>query len=232
MSEAEGTVKNTENTENTEETGKGQEAGTTMLGADPDKNKANSEEGKKAEDGKKPSEEEGQKTSEEKDGEAGKSKEDGVPDEYKDFNLPDGVELDQVTMDKFKPLAKELELTQDQAQKLVDFYNDGAKASADESQTYYSELMTEWQETVRNDKELGGKNFDESLSAARRALDAFATPELYEVFDATGMGNHPEVVRVFARIGKAVKDDMIRVGNASTTGPKDPADVLFPSQNK
>lgn len=227
MSEAEGTV---EKTENTEEKGEGQEVSTTMLGADPTKNKVSSEEGE-TKDGEQSSKGEGQKTSEEKDGEADKSKEDGVPDEYKDFNLPDGMELDQVAMDKFKPLAKELELTQDQAQKLVDFYNDGAKTSADESQTYYSDLMTEWQETVRSDKELGGQNFDASLSFARSALDAFATPELYEVFEATGMGNHPEVVRVFARIGKAVKDDMIRVGNTSTTGPKDPADVLFPTQN-
>lgn len=184
-----------------------------------------------SEDLKGDDEEKGKDTSEEKDGEADKSKEDGAPDAYEDFTVPDGFEVDQVAMDAFQPLAKELNLSQENAQKLVDFYNDGAKKSADESQTYYSDLMTEWQASVRSDKELGGTNFDDSLSAARSALDAFATPELYEIFEATGMGNHPEMVRVFARIGKAVKDDVIRIGSANPTAPKDPADVLFPKQN-
>jgi polyhydroxyalkanoate synthesis regulator phasin len=227
MSEAEGTVDTTE----------GQDEGTegpgsTMLGKATETDDVN-QGGEEASEGTKGTDEgEGKETSEEKDGEADKSKEDGVPDEYADFNIPDGFEVDQVAIDAFKPLAKELELTQEQAQKLVDFYNDGAQKTSDESQTYYSDLMTEWQETVRSDKELGGKNFEGSLSAARSALDAFATPELYEIFETTGMGNHPEMVRVFARIGKAVKDDAIRVGGANTAVAKDPADILFPNQNK
>lgn len=221
MSEAEGTVETTEQTGVT----------TTMLGADPDKNRVNSEEGTD-ETSKETEEEKGKETSEVKDGEADKTEEDGAPEAYEDFTIPEGYEIDQATMDTFKPLAKELDLTQDQAQKLVDFYNDGAQKSTEESQTYYSDLMTEWQESVRTDKELGGTNFDDSLASAKAALDAFATPALYEIFEATGMGNHPEMVRVFARIGKAVKDDAIRIGSANPTAPKEAADVLFPSQNK
>ena len=230
MSEAEGTI------ETAEQKGEAEEGKTEMLLGKTTETDGVDQGGKTSEEkvGKTDQldEEKGKDTSEEKDGEADKSKEDGAPDAYEDFKVPDGFEVDAVAMDAFKPLAKELELTQEQAQKLVDFYNDGAKTSADESQTYYSDLMTEWQESVRNDKELGGKNFDDSLSAARKALDAFATPELYEIFEATGMGNHPEMVRIFARIGKAVKDDLIRIGSVNLTAPRDAADILFPTQTK
>ena len=43
------------------------------------------------------------------------------PDEYADFSMPEGIQLDETMLAEALPVFKELELTQTQAQKLVDF---------------------------------------------------------------------------------------------------------------
>lgn len=166
-----------------------------------------------------------------KDSPADKPEKVGAPEEYEDFELPEGVEVNEEILGEFKPLAKELNLTQEQAQKLVSWQAEAAKTHEAGVNEYYANLMTEWQESVRSDKEIGGKAFDESVSYAKAALEAFGTAELMEVLETTGMGNHPEFVRVFARMGKAVKEDGIRVGSSNPEGPKDPAHILYPNQN-
>ncbi|MGO8944260.1 MAG: hypothetical protein ACLQJ7_11380, partial [Syntrophobacteraceae bacterium] len=44
-----------------------------------------------------------------------------APSEYAEFTIPEGTTLDEQTATEFKGLAKELDLTQEQAQKLLDF---------------------------------------------------------------------------------------------------------------
>jgi hypothetical protein len=203
------------------------EAGATLLGKAP----AVEGEGTPAA-GEEPAGEEGGKPAEGSDGDTDDTSQDGAPEAYVDFNMPDGVEMDKERLDAFKPMAKALDLSQEQAQQLIDFDNKRVQADKAASDEYYSNLMTEWQENVRNDKEIGGTAFDSSLSDAAKAMEAFGSPALYEVLEATGMGNHPEVIRVLARVGKAVKDDMIRTGGtAGAPAAKDPAKILFPNQN-
>ncbi len=54
-----------------------------------------------------------------------------VPDTYADFVMPEGVELDSALLTEAAPLFKELGLTQDQAQKLVDFQAKQVQASSE-----------------------------------------------------------------------------------------------------
>lgn len=219
MTTAEGTVENT-GTEITE--------GQTMLGKAPAEGEAAPGAGEET-----PAVvagEEGQKPAEGTDGTADDAKGDGAPDTYEDFSYPEGLEVDEKALVDFKELAKDMNLSQEMAQKLVDYDTARSKVSNEANTEYYNSLMNEWQDTVRKDEEIGGTAFDESLGSARSALDHFATPELMEILETSGMGNHPEIVRVFSRIGKAVKEDKIRIGGANPSAPKDPAQVLFPNQ--
>ncbi len=52
------------------------------------------------------------------------------------------------------------------------------------------------------DKEIGGDKLISNLSAAQRALDQFGTPELKEYLNTTGLGNHPDLVKTFVKIGR------------------------------
>lgn len=152
---------------------------------------------------------------------ADKDKPDGPPEKY-EFSAPEGVELDAAALEKFEPLARELGLTQEQANKLVALQ---AELVA-QQQTNMVAMREAWKSESENDKEIGGDAFKPSMKAAQQALSKFGTPELRAALDATGMGNHPELVRLMARVGKAMADDSFIKGDAPV-GDKSPADRLF-----
>jgi len=140
-----------------------------------------------------------------------------------DFKLPEGVELDGAAADKFKAVAAELKLPADGAQKVVDLYA-GLKQA--EAEAFKSQVEA-WGNEVRADKEIGGAKLDENLATARKAVDTFGTPELKSLLNSTGMGNHPEVVKLMVKIGKAISEDGVVRGNPAEQKPKDAASVLY-----
>lgn len=120
-----------------------------------------------------------------------------VPEAYADFVMPEGVTLDKAQVEAFAPIAKELGLTQEQAQKLVDLQ--AAKVQADMAAA--DATIAQWAEEAKADPEIGGAKWDGTLKAAQAAYVSVATPKLREMLDTTGFGNHPEVIRMFAAIG-------------------------------
>jgi hypothetical protein len=87
-----------------------------------------------------------------------------------------------------------------------------------------------WVEQVKADKDIGGDKLDENLGIARKALDHFGTPELKDVLNASGLGNHPAVIKAFVKAGKAISEDTFVTG-AAKGSDTDPAKKLFPNMN-
>lgn len=151
-------------------------------------------------------------------------KQEGAPEKY-EFKGGEGVELDTEALKEFEPVARELNLTNEQAQKLVDAYPK-ILAGVQQRQAEAWQKQTEgWAETVKADKEIGGDKLTANLSAAQRALDQFGTPELKEYLNATGLGNHPDLVKTFVKIGKAMSEDGMVDG--SNQGQRSAAEVLY-----
>ena len=158
---------------------------------------------------------------ENKDGQSTKA-----PESY-EFQMPDGVELDTAAADEFKGIAKEYGLTQEQAQKVADI---GAKMVQRQAEAHMSQVQA-WVDAVKTDKEIGGEKLNENLAVARKTIDTFGSPELKEVLNVTGLGNHPEIVKLAYKIGKAISDDgFVRGGN--TSSPKSAAEIMYPSMAK
>lgn len=149
-----------------------------------------------------------------------------VPESY-DLKMPDGVELDQDAVAEFTAIAKELKLDQAAAQKLADV---GAKMVQRQVEAH-AKLVESWVEQVKTDKEIGGDRLAENLGVARKALETFGTPELRDVLNATGLGNHPEVIRAFYKVGKAISEDRFVSGAPKGGTADDPAKKLFPNMN-
>lgn len=149
-----------------------------------------------------------------------------APESY-DLKMPDGVELDTAAADEFKGIAKEYGLTQEQAQKVADI---GAKMVQRQTEAHQAQVQT-WVDAVKADKEIGGDKLNENLAVARKTIDTFGSPELKEMLNVTGIGNHPEIVKMAYKIGKAISDDgFVRGGN--TTAPRSTADIMYPSMAK
>ncbi|WP_406807920.1 peptidase [Enterobacter cloacae] len=151
-------------------------------------------------------------------------KQEGAPEKY-EFKAGEGVELDTEALKDFEPVARELNLTNEQAQKLVDAYPK-ILAGVQQRQAEAWQAQTEqWAADVKADKEIGGDKLTANLSAAQRAMDIFGSTALKEYLEGTGLGNHPELVKTFIKIGKAMSEDGMVTGKES--GQRSAAEVLY-----
>lgn len=162
------------------------------------------------------------------DDEGKKAEAQGAPETYADFTVPDGVALDAELLAEFVPVLKELNLSQENAQKLVDF---APKLISQAVEGIKAELIAEakgWHLASRQDKEIGGDKMAEKLSVANKAIETFGTPELKAFLASKGLNAHPELIRAFYRAGKTLKEDVFVPGGGSPRGG-DPAKVLYPN---
>ena len=149
-----------------------------------------------------------------------------TPESY-DLKMPEGVELDSAGASEFTAIAKELKLDQAAAQKLADV---GAKMAQRQVEAH-AKLVETWTEQVKTDKEIGGDRLEENLGIARKAIDTFGSPELKALLNSTGLGNHPEVVKLAYKVGKAISEDRFVGGSPKGNATNDPAKKLFPNMN-
>ena len=132
----------------------------------------------------------------------------GAPEAYADFKLPEGSELDKEIIDKALPLFKELNLPQEHAQKLVDFYNDINKASAAKLETVVQEMRTAWRNEAKADKDIGPK-LDSVITEIGRAKDKLPEPirnAFNQAMDLTGAGDHPAIVKGIYELARLVNE--------------------------
>lgn len=149
------------------------------------------------------------------DGEASGEAQPKAPEKY-EFAL-DGFEIDATVMDQFDPVFRELDLTNEQATKLAQGYAQIRQKEAAEWQAQVSG----WAEAVKSDAEIGGDKLPDMAASAVRVIGLYGTPELRNFLNETGYGNHPELVRVFARIGNALpKEDRVVEGEPTGSAPK------------
>jgi hypothetical protein len=132
-------------------------------------------------------------------------------------------------LEAFSESAKEANLSQDAAQKLLDKVAPALQARADEQ---IKAVHQQWTEASTADKEFGGEKLKENLGIARKALDQFGTPELKTFLEASGLGSHPEVIRMLYRTGKAISEDKFVSGAPGGASQVDPASVLYDKTGK
>lgn len=179
-----------------------------------------------------------QQQSGEAEGEAGQeageqeAAKEGAPEQYEEFKAPEGQQFDPEVLNNFKEVAKDLNLSQEAAQKMLDKM--GPVVAQRQAQQVEA-LRNQWADQSTADKEFGGEKLNENLGVARKALDTFGSPELKSLLNESGLGNHPEFIRLLYRAGKAISEDNFVGGQPAASKGKptsnaDFADSLYPSQ--
>lgn len=139
-----------------------------------------------------------------------------VPESY-ELEIKEGYKVSESDIADVKALAVEAKLTKDQAQKFLDSKSQAIDKYMEKQQSDYVELTKKWIDEVRSDKEMGGTNLADTKLYFSRAMDTISSPALKKILDDTGYGNHPELVRAFARLGKRISPDVM------VQAPKSPA---------
>lgn len=142
----------------------------------------------------------------------------GTPEKYEFKGLPEGLEVpDEVTN-----MFKEQGLSNDGAQKLVDFYVKKSQEAAQAPFEYWKKMNEDWLGKIQADPEYKGdmKNVTSSIS---KFIDSIGDPALVKEFregmDLTGAGNHPAFVKFMFRLAQQLNEGTyVKPGGASPFG--------------
>jgi hypothetical protein len=156
---------------------------------------------------------------------------DTPPDTYADFVMPEGMQLDEAALAEALPIFKEISATQEQAQKLMDLAAKQVQAGLQTQIDNFNQLMNDWREQSKNDGEFGGDKFNENVAIAQSAISKYGTPELKQLLEEHGVGNHPEVIRFMVRVGRTLNEDVPGVITGATAKAEDAVSILYPNDS-
>jgi hypothetical protein len=165
----------------------------------------------------------------------GEDEPDGPPEQY-ELTVPDGYELPEQELEGFTEVARELGLSNAQAQRLVDFEVARQKADLERWQQESASAEKE----LREHPEFGGKRFKENLQLARTGYRIFAdlvgeeAPAIKAALEASGVGDNPVVIRAFAKLGEAFAEpntpaDSKRASGRSRDSLEDRLESMYPN---
>jgi len=158
--------------------------------------------------------------------------EDKAPDTYAEFSIPEGINLEEQRLGDFTTLARELGLTQEKAQKLVDMASNLVTDNSKSNLEAWDKVRENWVKDIKEDSDFGGDKFKETIERAKRTLTKFGSEDFKNFLDVTGYGDNPHLIRLLAKIDKATAEDSFVEGTPSGELPKTAAQKIYPGYNK
>lgn len=160
---------------------------------------------------------------------------DGVPAAYA-LTPPEGLALDAGAIAEATPVFRELGLSNAAANKLMPVAAQFAQRVQDQAnRQLLSHVQAErkaWLDAARADPEIGGAKWGDTIATAASALDRLGFTKgsaFRNLLDESGLGNHPDMIRAFVKVGKAVSEDNDFVlGGGVPRTRRDQAETLYP----
>jgi hypothetical protein len=147
----------------------------------------------------------------------------GLPTEFDNYGVqaPEEAVTSEDFVNDFSKLAYDNNLLPQQANAMLAFVNEQAKAQADRMQ---HESQTRLDESIAKIKEEWGDSFDENVHKAKLIVKEFGGEEFSNYLNETGLGNDPQLIKAFAKMGRAYfKEDNFQ-------GKEKPAYAMAPAE--
>lgn len=130
----------------------------------------------------------------------------GVPSELDAYkvNKGDKYVVDDGVMDEFRKLAFESNLLPNQAQKVMDWFNEKASGNISIAQMQQEKQMTEQWDALSKE---WGAGFEKNMNAAKAVIKEFGDESFVNYLNESGLGDDPKLARFLANIGSNLKED-------------------------
>jgi len=134
----------------------------------------------------------------------------GRPDEPKNYevDVPQDYQeyFREESMNEFRNVAHKIGLNNEQVKALMDFQ---IAEINHEVENRGSQLNVQREEVEQTLKQEWGFDYDKNVRAAQRALQVYGDNDVLELMN-TEAGNHPALIRMFAKLGGEVTEDMAK----------------------
>lgn len=122
-----------------------------------------------------------------------------IPTDYKQY-------MPEEQVNQFKNVAHKIGLNNEQVNALVEYQ----KNTIDhEMNNQPARIDASRKESEKNLKDEWGYDYDKNVAKAKRALSVYGDEEILQLMN-TEAGNHPAVIKMFARLGEDVTEDMAK----------------------
>ena len=144
-----------------------------------------------------------------------------------ELKAPAGFNIDTKV---FSATAKELGISGDKQQMLLDRYAEIETKRAEAASAEFAARNEKWTAEVKADPDIGGAKFSESLTAARRAIKFLGGSDVAKALSEAGLGNHPTLVRAFVKLGRSLgEDSVVGSGGSPPKVQKTLTELLYPT---
>lgn len=153
--------------------------------------------------------------------------------DYSAFKLPENYSYDEGLLNEFNDLASKCNLSQKGADEIMALAVKLAELTGgrfSDAAMQERRLKTEgWRRALMTDREIGGANLNRTMAAANTAYSHFAGPEVQMLLQESGLNCHPEIVKMFCRIGRLMHNDKVSGADIAAPQKESREDILFPT---
>lgn len=156
------------------------------------------------------------------------------PVDLSKIKLPEGFSIPEETGKELTTILNDQSLSRSElTQKLIDLQaksvTDLTKSLSEKGKEDWDKVQEGWREQCQKDPDIGGEKLKVAEAAMGQLLDTYGTRELRAVFDLTGAGNHPEMVKFLTKIAAKLNEPAAPAPATPGSTPKDAAKIMFPS---
>ncbi len=127
------------------------------------------------------------------------------PDPYAAVTLPENSPLDPQTWTAFKQMARAVNLPAQALEQWRALEEARLQQAAQLQADQQLQTLEAWAHQTQDE---WGASWQEEVSKAVRAADLFGGPELRQLLEETGLGNHPVIVRTFHAVAQRMSEDV------------------------
>lgn len=130
-----------------------------------------------------------------------------------ELTAPQGFDLAPEMVEQAAPVFRSLGLSNDQANRLLPLAGKLIDRHISSTEDEFSALKSDWAKATMADPQLGGAKWAGTRRDIDRAFTASgASADFKRFLDETGLGSHPEMIRIFSFFG--------RLASKSAAGPR------------
>ncbi len=146
----------------------------------------------------------------------------------------DEFDLDKSLLSKFQPIAQKLKLSQESLDELMDIALEMSRKQRalyeKDEETKLNDDIIKYDKMFKQDSELPDLNTSEAktyMKYANEAYSEFCSPKLKEFFENTGLNYHPEIIKLFHKIGELSSADGVNYSGKPSGENLTPAQILY-----
>lgn len=151
----------------------------------------------------------------------------GSPTEY-NLTVPEGLKAVDSEVAKFKDIAKEMNLSNEQAQKMFDFIGNQIKFSSDKALQEFKTAQELW--TKQTKEQFTEEQIGNAVFVAKKV----GGDNFVKLLEDLGIGNNPLIIGFLSEVSRHYTNDKSVTGkpSAGEVSEKQKLNILYPSMSK